>query len=86
MYIDINAISLYLDINIFQQDECSCSKLGMEAEYAKSNLQTSLSQIWVICQLLPFVRVGQSTGAHFIELVTNDNLPFIDYFHGNSAS
>ena len=57
MYIDINALSLYLDLNIFQQDVCFCSKLGMEVEYAKSNLKTSLSQIWVICQLLPFVRV-----------------------------
>ena len=59
MYIDINAISLYLGLNIFQQDECFCSKLGMEVEYAKSNIKTSLSQIWVICHLLPFVRVGQ---------------------------
>ena len=25
----------------------------------KSNLKTSISQIWVICHLLPFVRVGQ---------------------------
>ena len=56
MYIDINAISLFLDFDIFQQDE---SKLGMEVEYAKSNLKTPLSQIWVICQLLLFVRVGQ---------------------------
>ena len=31
----------------------------MEVEYAQSNLKPSLSQIWVICQLLPFVRVGQ---------------------------
>ena len=31
----------------------------MGVEYAKSNLKTSLSQIWVICQLLPFVSVGQ---------------------------
>ena len=54
MYIDINAISLFLDFDIFQQDE---SKLGMEVEYAKSNLKTPLSQIWVICQLLLFVRV-----------------------------
>ena len=60
MYIDINAISLYLDLNIFQQDEYFCSKLGMGVEYAKSSLKTSLSQIWVICQLLPFVRVGQN--------------------------
>ena len=60
MYIDINAISLYLDLNIFQQDECFCSKLGMEVECAKSNLKTSFSQFWVICQLLPFVRVGQN--------------------------
>ena len=61
MFIDINAISLYLDLNIFQQDECYCSKLEMEVEYAKSNLKTSLSLIWVICELLPFVRVGQYT-------------------------
>ena len=60
MYIDINAISLYLDLNIFQQDECFCSKLWMEIEYAKSNLKTSLFQIWVIWQLLPFVRIGQN--------------------------
>ena len=59
MYIDINAISLYLDLNIFQQDECFCSKLlQMEVEYGKSNLKISLSQIWVICQLLPSVIVG----------------------------
>ena len=37
MCIDINALSLYLDLNIFQQDECSCSKLGMDVEYAKSS-------------------------------------------------
>ena len=37
MRIDINALSLSLDLNIFQQDECSCSKLGMEVEYAKSS-------------------------------------------------
>ena len=54
MYIYIDAISLYLDLNIFQQDKCFCSKLGMEVEYAKANLKTSLYQIWVICQLLPF--------------------------------
>ena len=59
MYIDINAISLCFDLNISQQDECFCSKLGLEVEHAKSNLKTSISQIWVICHLLPFVRVGQ---------------------------
>ena len=59
VYIDINAVSLHLDLNIFQQDGCFCSKLGMEVGYAKSNLKASLTQIWVICQLLPFVRVGQ---------------------------
>ena len=37
----------YLDLNIFQQDECFCSKLGMEVEYAKSSLKTSVSQFWV---------------------------------------
>ena len=30
MYIDI----IYLELNIFQQDECFCSKLRMEVEYA----------------------------------------------------
>ena len=51
-----------LTLNIFLQDECFCSKLGME-EYANSNLNTSLSHIWVICQFLPFVsvHVGQIT-------------------------
>ena len=58
MYIDINAISLCLDLDIFQQEECFCSKFGLKVEHAKSNLNASLSQIWVICHLLPFVRVG----------------------------
>ena len=35
MYIDINAISLCLDVIIFQQDECFCPKLGMEVECYK---------------------------------------------------
>ena len=41
MYIDINAnITIrYLDLNIFQQDAYFSSKLGMEVEYAKSNLK-----------------------------------------------
>ena len=61
MYIDINPISGCLDLNIVQQDECFWATLRMEVEYANSNLKTSLSQIWVICQLLPFVSVGQIT-------------------------
>ena len=51
MRIDINALSLSLDLNIFQQDECSCSKLGMEVEYAKSskkkNTFSNLDDLWV---------------------------------------
>ena len=39
-YIDFNAISLWLGINIFQYDECFCSKLRLEVEYSKSNLKT----------------------------------------------
>ena len=35
MYIDINVISLCLDLNIFEQDECFCSKLGLEVKHAK---------------------------------------------------
>ena len=72
MYIDINAISLCLELIIFQQDGCFCSKLGLEAEYAKSNLKTSLSQIWVICHLLPFVRVGHN--------ISHQNIK--GHFHG----
>ena len=45
MYIDINAISLCLDLNIFQQDEFFCSKLGMEADYAKSNKNITFSDM-----------------------------------------
>ena len=59
MYIDINATSLCVDLSIFEQDECLGSKLRWEVEYAKSNLKTWFSQTWVICHLLPFVRVGQ---------------------------
>ena len=42
MYINmmtINAIELYFDFNIFQQDAYFCSKLGMKVEYAKTNLK-----------------------------------------------
>ena len=45
------------DFNIFQQDGCFCSKLELDVEHAKSNLKTSLSQIWMICDLLSFVRI-----------------------------
>ena len=45
MRIDINALSLSLDLNIFQQDECSCSKLGMEVEYAKSSKKNTFSNL-----------------------------------------
>ena len=34
VYIDINAMSLCLDLNIFQRDECVCSKFGLEVEHA----------------------------------------------------
>ena len=60
MCIDINVISLCLDLNIFQQDECFCSKLRLQVEHAKSNMKTPLPQIRVICHLLLFVRVGQN--------------------------
>ena len=49
--------ALTYNVTIFQQDECFCLKLGLGVEHAKSNLKTSLSQNWVICDLLPFVRV-----------------------------
>ena len=60
MYIDINASRDVLTRIYFSRMPCFCSKLGIQVEYAKSNLKTSLSQIWVICQLLPFVSVGQT--------------------------
>ena len=64
MYIDINAISLCLDFNIFHLDGRFCL-IGLEVEHVKSHLKTSLSHIWVICDLLPFVRVGQSISDTF---------------------
>ena len=36
IYIDINAKCF--DLNIFQQDECFCSKLRLDGEHAKSNI------------------------------------------------
>ena len=54
-----NAILSSLDLNFFQQDECFCSKFGLEVENTKSDIKTLLSQIWEICDLLPFVRVGK---------------------------
>ena len=60
MYIDINAISLYTDLNIFQRDECFCLELRLEVEHALVQSKTSLSQIWVICHMLSFVRGGQN--------------------------
>ena len=50
MYFDINAISLCLVLNYFQQNECVFSNFGLEVENAKSNLKILLSQIWLICQ------------------------------------
>ena len=76
IYIDINAISWCLDLNIFQQDECVSSKLGLEVEPAKSNLKTPISQIWVICHLLPFVRVGQQRHEHFAKKVSSRAVVF----------
>ena len=50
-------------IFISQRDECfysKVSKLCLKVEhYARSNLKNT-SQIWVICDLLPFVSVGQT--------------------------
>ena len=45
VYIDINAISLCLDLIIFQQDDCFCSKFGLEVERAKSNLNITFSDL-----------------------------------------
>ena len=45
----------------------SCLKLGLEVELAKSNISiknTPIYQIWVICHLLPFVKVGQIAPSH----------------------
>ena len=55
LYIDINAISGCLDLNIFQQDECFCSKLGLEVEYKSNDLYITLTYcyisylFWCVC-------------------------------------
>ena len=78
MYIDINAISLWFDLNIFQQDECFCSPLGLEVEHAKTNLKHQ-TQIWILCHLLPFVRVGQN--GQWTNLLSVDEWPSWQQLH-----
>ena len=48
------------DLNIFQLDECFCSKLGLEIEHAKT-VQSKNIDISDLddCHLLPFVKVGK---------------------------
>ena len=83
VYIDINT-KAYNIMMIFQQDERFCSKFGLEVEHAESNPQTSLSQIWVICHLLPLVRVGQRStlsipiGAFIDQFLCIFPLPFLN--------
>ena len=47
--------------------------------YAKSNLKTSLSQIWVICQLLPFVSVWQFSSASFLVFISNSPSLYLSF-------
>ena len=42
--------------SVSQQGECFCSKLGLEGDDAKLNRKTAITQIQVICHLLPFVK------------------------------
>ena len=51
-----NESPLYL-----KQDECFCSKLGLEVEDAKFNQKTQITQIRMICHLHPSAKVGQTT-------------------------
>ena len=51
------------ECNIFQQDECFCEKRGLEVAHAikvPKKKKKNFFQIRLICQLLPFVRVGQN--------------------------
>ena len=36
-----------------------CIKFGLEEEYSRQNMKTSITQIWMVCHLLPFAKVGQ---------------------------
>ena len=56
---DVNGISWCLTEHISQQDEYLCIKIGLEEEYIRQNMKTSIIQIWMVCHLLPFAKVGQ---------------------------
>ena len=59
MRIDINALSLSLDLNIFSRMNDPAPNLEWKQNMNTSSKEKLLSQIWVICELLPFVMVGQ---------------------------
>ena len=56
---DVNGISWCLTEHISYQDECLCIKFGLEEEHIRWNMKTSITQIWMVCHLLSFAKVGQ---------------------------
>ena len=66
-------MSRHLDLNISQKDESFCSKLGLEVEDAKFIWKALITRLWMICHILPYVKVGQTTCLfHFNKLPTSD--------------
>ena len=56
---DVNGISWCLTYHISWQDECWCIKFSLE-EHTRLNAKTSITQILMVCHLLPFAKVGQN--------------------------
>ena len=55
---DINGISWCLTY-FLEEDECLCIKFGLRAHKVKYK-KTSITQIYIVCHLLPFTKVGQA--------------------------
>ena len=69
-----NIVMSYLsNISLIKQDECWSIKYGLEEEDTRWNTKTSITQILIVCHLLPFAKV-QQTCSGFIPKMSFSNL------------
>ena len=45
-------------------------KFGLEEELIMLIMKTSITQIWMVCHLLPFAKVGQNYFYHFYFVIS----------------
>ena len=53
----------YISLSLFLHE------IWLEEELIMWIMKTSITQIWMVCHLLPFAKVGQNTGLSFIEVL-----------------